>query len=124
MRNLTLTYEQSGVDYAKIDPLKIMAQKAGRETAKHLVAAGFEEVEASRGESAYVVDMGDFLLASITECLGTKSLVADGAREITGKTHYDSIAQDTIATAVNDIITVGAKPLVDQRSGGRVEANV
>jgi len=55
--------------------------------------------------------VGDFYLASITECLGTKSLVADAVRPLTGKTYYDQIAQDTIAMAVNDIITVGAKPL-------------
>jgi phosphoribosylformylglycinamidine cyclo-ligase len=106
-----LTYTQSGVDYARIDPLKVMAQRAAKETAHNLRSTGFVEVEASRGESAYVIDVGDFYLASITECLGTKSLVADEMRKVTGKTHYDAIAQDTIATAVNDIITVGAKPL-------------
>lgn len=106
-----LTYEQAGVDYSKIDPLKILAQQAARETGKNVLAAGFPEVEASRGESAYVIDVGDFYLASITECLGTKSLVADAVRQLTGKTYYDQIAQDTIAMAVNDIITVGAKPL-------------
>ena len=37
--------------------------------------------------------------------------MADATREITGKTYYDYIAQDTIATAVNDLITVGARPL-------------
>jgi phosphoribosylformylglycinamidine cyclo-ligase len=109
--NTPLTYKQSGVDYAKIDPLKIMAQQAARATAANLQSSGFSEIEASRGESAYVMDMGDFYLASITECLGTKALVADAMRSITGKTYYDSIAQDTIAMAVNDIITVGAKPL-------------
>src|SRR5215207_4250353 len=106
-----LTYEQAGVDYSKIDPLKILAQQAARETGKNLLAAGISEVEASRGESAYVIDVGDFYLASITECLGTKSLVANAVRQLTGKTYYDQIAQDTIAMAVNDIITVGAKPL-------------
>jgi phosphoribosylformylglycinamidine cyclo-ligase len=111
MEKTKLTYKQSGVDYDKIDPLKVMAQKAARETAQNLLAAGFQEIEASRGESAYVIDVGDFYLASITECLGTKSLVADAMRAFTGKTYYDAIAQDTIATAVNDIITVGAKPL-------------
>jgi len=110
-QNEKLTYKQSGVDYSKIDPLKVMAQQAAKETAKNLLSAGFAEIEASRGESAYVFDVGDFHIASITECLGTKSLVADKVRQITGKTHYDTIAQDTIATAVNDIITVGAKPL-------------
>lgn len=110
-RGAKLTYEQSGVDYAKIDPLKVLAQQAAQETARNLLPTGYSEVEESRGESAYVVDVGDFYLASITECLGTKSLVADAMRNVTGKTYYDSIAQDTLAMAINDIITVGAKPL-------------
>lgn len=106
-----LTYKQSGVDYSRIDPLKIMAQKAALGTAGNLQAAGFAEIAASRGESAYVIDMGDWYMASILECLGTKSLVADQMRSLTGKTYYDQIAQDTIAMAVNDIVTVGARPL-------------
>jgi len=106
-----LTYEQSGVDYSRIDPLKIMAQRAARDTAGNLRAAGFDEIAASRGESAYVIDVGDWYIASILECLGTKSLVADQMRTLTGKTYYAQIAQDTIAMAVNDIITVGARPL-------------
>jgi len=99
------------VDYSKIDPLKILAQKAAKKTAKNIGSTGFKEIKESRGESAYVVDCGDFYIASITECLGTKALVADTMRQITGKTYYDSIAQDTIAMAVNDIITVGARPI-------------
>ena len=69
---------------------------------------------ASRGESAYVVDIGSMYLASIVECLGTKTLVADDMAKLTGKSYYDGIAQDTIAMAVNDLITVGATPLVVQ----------
>jgi len=99
------------VDYSKIDPLKVLAQKAARKTAQNLYSTGFTEIEASRGESAYVIDCGNFYLASITECLGTKALVADAMRKITGKTYYDAIAQDTIGMAVNDIVTVGAKPV-------------
>jgi phosphoribosylformylglycinamidine cyclo-ligase len=34
--------------------------------------------------------------------------------ELTGKSYYEGIAQDTIAMAVNDLITVGATPLVVQ----------
>lgn len=48
------------------------------------------------------------------ECLGTKTLVADEMATLTGKSYYDGIAQDTIAMAVNDLITVGATPLVVQ----------
>lgn len=106
----SLTYKKSGVDYSKIDPLKVLAQKAAKKTVKNL-PLGFKEVVESRGESAYVVDCGSFYIASITECLGTKALVADEMRKISGKTYYDSISQDTIAMAVNDILTVGAVPL-------------
>ncbi len=110
-----LDYRNAGVDYAKIDPLKVLAQRAAAETACNLAQHGFSEVAASRGESAYVVDCGDFYLASITECLGTKALVADAMRALpgnsAGRTNYDQIAQDTLAMAINDIITVGATPI-------------
>ncbi len=106
-----IDYRQAGVDYGKIDPLKILAQQAAAATAGNLARHGLTEIRESRGESAYVVDCGDFLLASITECLGTKALVADAMRKITGRTYYDRIAQDTLAMAINDLITVGATPV-------------
>jgi len=109
-----LTYDQAGVNYDLIDPLKVAAQRAAAETGAHLASHGFSEVLASRGESAYVVDVGPMYLASIVECLGTKTLVADEMALLTGKSYYDGIAQDTIAMAVNDLITVGATPLVVQ----------
>jgi phosphoribosylformylglycinamidine cyclo-ligase len=111
IRRKKLTYSQAGVDYSRIDPIKILAQKSARATGPHIAAAGFPEIEASRGESAYVVDAGRFYLASITECLGTKVLVAEPVRQITGRTYFDSLAQDTLAMAINDLITVGARPL-------------
>jgi phosphoribosylformylglycinamidine cyclo-ligase len=110
----TLSYEQAGVNYELIDPLKISAQRAAAATAHHLGAHGFGEVAASRGESAYVVDVGPFYIASIVECLGSKALVADEMHALTGQSWYAGIAQDTIAMAINDLITVGATPLVVQ----------
>ncbi len=109
-----LTYDQAGVNYDLIDPLKVAAQRAAAATAVQLQAHGHQEVAASRGESAYVVDVGPFYLASIVECLGSKALVADEMQRLTGRSFYDAIAQDTIAMAVNDLITVGATPLVVQ----------
>jgi len=110
----TLSYEQAGVNYELIDPLKVAAQRAAAATAANLAPHGFAEVAASRGESAYVVDVGPFYLASIVECLGSKALVADEMKALTGRSFYDAIAQDTIAMAINDLITVGATPLVVQ----------
>jgi phosphoribosylformylglycinamidine cyclo-ligase len=112
--NSTLSYEQSGVVYDLIDPLKVAAQRAAAATGANLAAHGFAEIAASRGESAYVVDIGPFHLASIVECLGSKALVAGEMQRLTGRSYYDAIAQDTIAMAVNDLITVGATPLVVQ----------
>lgn len=109
-----LSYEQAGVQYDLIDPLKVAAQRAAAATAVHLAGHGLAEVPGSRGESAYVLDAGPFYLASIVECLGSKALVADEMKRLTGRSFYAAIAQDTIAMAVNDLITVGATPLVVQ----------
>ena len=106
-----IDYKKAGVDYSKIDPLKVSAQQAAAKTAGNLARHGLSEVAASRGESAYVIDCGDHYLASITECLGTKALVADAMRTVTGRTYYELIAQDTLAMAINDLITVGATPI-------------
>lgn len=111
MAKNSLDYRAAGVDYAKIDPLKIDAQRAARETAVNLAGHGITELSDSRGESAYVIDMGGQLIAAITECLGTKVLIAGPMRALTGKTYFDALAQDTLAMAINDIITVGATPV-------------
>ena len=105
-----LTYKQSGVNYETIDYLKRIAQVAGEKTVNNL-PDDFKEISQSRGESAHVVDAGEFYFASVTEGLGTKSLVADEMYPLTGKTYYDSLAYDTVAMIINDLITVGAKPL-------------
>jgi len=107
-----LTYAQSGVDYAAIDPAKVLAQQAAAGTAGELGRWGLREVPASRGESAYVWEEPDAYRAMVIEGLGTKNLVADAMRETTGRTHYDAVAQDAVATIVNDVIVVGAEPQV------------
>ncbi|MBP9718847.1 MAG: phosphoribosylformylglycinamidine cyclo-ligase [Candidatus Levybacteria bacterium] len=111
MKKKKMTYEQSGVNYGSLDPAKKLGQEAARKTAKNLTKAGFPEIPDSRGESAFVWTVGDIYMATIMESLGTKNLVADGTREISGKTYYDVIGHDTIASAVNDLVSVGAKPL-------------
>jgi phosphoribosylformylglycinamidine cyclo-ligase len=105
-----LTYKQSGVNYETIDHLKRIAQKAGKKTTKN-IPKNYKEIGQSRGESAHVIDAGEFYFASVIEGLGTKSLVADEMYRFTGKTFYDNLAYDTVAMIVNDLITVGAKPL-------------
>lgn len=107
-----ISYAQTGVNYEVMDPLKILAQKMGQTTGKNLSQFNFKEIAESRGESAYVWEEADCYRALVIEGLGTKNLVADEMEKITNQTYYDSIAQDTVAAIVNDILTVGALPQV------------
>ena len=104
-------YARAGVDYSVLDPGKRLAQDAARSTADQLARHEFSEVAGTRGESAYVVDVGPFYLATLTEGLGTKNLVADAVRPLTGRTYYEQIARDTIATILNDLAAAGAAPV-------------
>lgn len=105
------TYKDAGIHYDAIDPLKKMAQIAGIQTDKNIAGTGFSILKASKGESAAVVEQKNQYLAFVQEGLGTKNLVADSMLSITGKTYYDTIAQDTVAMIINDLITVGARPI-------------
>lgn len=113
-----ITYSQVGDNYETKDPIKKLAQTAAAATSVNLKKHGFEEVSDSRGESAFVwsldsaQDKKQRFLASVIEGLGTKNLVADETRKITGKTYYDVVGHDTVATIINDLVTVGAQPLV------------
>ena len=112
-----ITYSQVGDNYETKDPIKKLFQSAAKSTAKNLKKVGFSEISDSRGESAFVWRQGNVLMASVVEGLGTKNLIADGMRKIedperSRRTYYDVIAHDTVATIINDLITVGAKPLV------------
>ncbi len=108
-----MTYANVGVDYDAMDPFKRAAQRAARTTAVNLQLWIMREDESSRGESAYLIERDDEYLAHVEEGLGTKNLVADAMHELfpDGPTFDDSIAQDTVAMIVNDMITVGAMPL-------------
>ncbi|MEK7071105.1 MAG: AIR synthase related protein, partial [Patescibacteria group bacterium] len=111
-KNKKITYESVGDNYETKDPVKKLFQDGARATAVNLKNAGFPEISDTRGESAFVWRQGNHYMASVVEGLGTKNLIADDMRKVTKKTYYDVIAHDTVATAINDLITVGAKPLV------------
>lgn len=105
-------YASSGVDYSKMDPVKRFAQEQASSTSNNLHRHNMEELPNSRGESAYVWEEQDSYRAFVIEGLGTKNLVADEMRKITGKTYYNYIAQDTVAMVINDLVTSGARPMV------------
>lgn len=101
-----------GVNYGPLDRFKRAAQQAAAATDGNLGwLQGWNEVAASRGESAFLIEAPDFYLAHVQEGLGTKNLVADAVHVPGGKTYYDAIAQDTVAMIINDVITAGALPI-------------
>jgi len=105
-----LSYHKS-VNYSQADPLKILAQKQGLATAGNM-PFGYREVDGTRGESAYVFEMGDLWGAFVQEGLGTKSLIAQTVYRQTGQSHFGAVAQDTVACVINDLVSVGATPVV------------
>lgn len=104
-------YKKSGVNYEYLDEIKRLAQKEGKSTIKNIKDTLVKEVLESRGESAYLLETKDAYYATVIEGLGTKNRIADEFRKVTKKTYYDSIAKDTVAMIINDLITVGARPL-------------
>lgn len=108
---MTLSYEQSGVNYDALDAFKRACQRAAATTAPALSAMGLSEPAKIRGESAYLIETPDEYLAHVEEGLGTKNLIADAMLKLTGQSFYRNIGIDTVATIVNDLITTGAMPI-------------
>jgi phosphoribosylformylglycinamidine cyclo-ligase len=98
------------VDYETADPAKVLAQKQGQATGSNM-PFGYRELPGTRGESAYVFDMGEIYGALVQEGLGTKSLIARDIYDSTGRSYFHAIAQDTVAAAINDLVSVGARPV-------------
>ena len=105
-----LTYESSGVDYDALDAFKRACQREAAATVDQLHAHGLREADNTRGESAYLIETPDGYLAHVEEGLGTKNLVADAMANLTGRCYYRNVGIDTVATIVNDLITVGCPP--------------
>lgn len=105
-----IDYHKS-VNYSQADPMKVLAQNEGKATSKNM-PDGFSEIEGTRGESAYLFKMPGGYGAFVQEGLGTKSLIAQAVYKETGKSYFEAIAQDTVACIINDLASVGAKPVV------------
>ncbi len=97
-------------DYHQLDRFKRACMAEARKTAGN-IGFGFAEFAPSRGESAYLVDVGEMFVAHVEEGLGTKNLVAEAMQRAGHGSYFDLIAQDTVAMIVNDLITVGALPV-------------
>lgn len=105
--------DAAGVNYHDLDSFKVEAARAAAGTIKFL-RSGWRELEWTRGESAYALQHANgMVLAVAIEGLGTKNLVAENealCRVV--KDGHKSIGECNVAMAVNDLITIGALPLV------------
>ena len=105
------------VDYTKLDPVKAAALEKFSETLEHPKRLGIKIVPETLGEPAVALDFlnNDFLLAFNVEGLGTKNKIADAmSQDARGKSfkYYESIGQDTVAMSTNDLLAIGADPIV------------
>lgn len=105
-------YGEAGVDYDVLDAGKRRALAEALATSAFAARRGASVVEESRGEPAVVVSFGGVTIASVLECLGTKSSVAREYEALTGVDRFDAIGWDTVAAAVNDLLCVGAVPVL------------
>lgn len=105
-------YAASGVDYDTLDAAKRTAIASASSIPAVLEIRNATALDASRGEPAFIVRIGEQNIATVLECLGTKSRIARVYQEESGKNHFDSIGYDTVAAIVNDVICVGALPVV------------
>lgn len=106
------SYQAAGVDYEVLDAAKRAAIEAATATSRLLGAHGATAIDDSRGEPAFVFEIGGRHLAFVLECLGTKSVLARRYLEDTGEDRFADVAYDTVAAIVNDLCCPGALPLV------------
>jgi phosphoribosylformylglycinamidine cyclo-ligase len=112
MADLHSAYRRAGVDYAVLDAGKRRALTEALATSHWLAAKGAQAVEESRGEPAFVLRFAGVTLAFVLETLGTKSIIAREYQECAGVDRFDHIAYDAVAAVLNDLVCVGALPLV------------
>jgi phosphoribosylformylglycinamidine cyclo-ligase len=105
-------YRRSGVDYGVLDEVKREAIALAAATAPLLGVSGGVEIPESRGSSAYVFELNGTTFAFVVEGLGTKSIIASEYLAATGVSRFADIARDAVAAIVNDVISVGAHPVV------------
>jgi phosphoribosylformylglycinamidine cyclo-ligase len=105
-------YGAAGIDYHALDGGKRRALSAALATSGLLAVRGGTAVDASRGEPAFVFELGGQTLAFVVEGLGTKSMIARQVEADAGVAGYANVAYDTVASIVNDLVCVGALPLV------------
>jgi len=105
-------YREAGVDYDTLDAAKRLAMAQALSTSPLMAARGARALEESRGEPAFLFELGGRTLALVIEGLGTKSVIARHVQEQLGLDRFGDVAYDTVAAILNDLCSVGALPLV------------
>jgi phosphoribosylformylglycinamidine cyclo-ligase len=106
------SYRAAGVDYDALDAGKRLAMAKALSTSPLLGQRGGRALDASRGEPAFVFELGEQSFAFVVEGLGTKSIIARHVLEQQGVNRFADVAYDTVAAILNDLCCVGALPLV------------
>jgi len=106
------SYRAAGVDYEALDAGKRLAMAKALSTSPLLAARGGLALDSSRGEPAFVFELGGQTFAFVVEGLGTKSVIARQVLESQGIDRFAEVAYDTVAAILNDLCCVGALPLV------------
>ena len=106
------SYRDAGVDYDALDSAKRLAMLGALSTSALLGDRGGRALDASRGEPAFVFELGERTLALVLEGLGTKSMIARAVLEQQGVNRFADVAYDAVAAILNDLVCVGALPLV------------
>jgi phosphoribosylformylglycinamidine cyclo-ligase len=105
-----VSYRSSGVDYDVLDEAKRRSLRAASST-WHSPGWGASIVTESVGEPTQLIEVGGRVIATVLECLGTKSsIAADVAAEL-GVDRFEAIGFDTVAAAANDLCCAGALPV-------------
>jgi len=112
MTDARASYRAAGVDYDALDAGKRLAMAKALSTSSLLQARGGRSLDASRGEPAFVFELGGQAFAFVVEGLGTKSVIARHVLERQGLNRFADVAYDTVAAILNDLCCVGALPLV------------
>jgi phosphoribosylformylglycinamidine cyclo-ligase len=112
MSTESASYRSAGVDYEALDAAKRLAIDKALSTSPLLGAAGGRALDSSRGEPAFVFELGGRAFGFVVEGLGTKSIVAREVLEGQGINRFGDVAYDTVAAILNDLCCVGALPLV------------
>ncbi len=108
-------YEAAGVDYGRLDKAKRMALRTAAPPPTPNWAHpdhDYETFDSSRGEPAFAFKTNEHALATVLECLGTKSVVAREYEQVGGPSLFANVGYDGVAAITNDLICVGALPLV------------